>query len=261
MDTWKFYDITHRDHIVCNPTSVAKLDELIGLLDLPAEPRVLDIACGKGELLLRLAERWGRGPGGAAFRGVGVDVSPYHIAELRGAAARRAPDAELELLEMGGADYPATPASFDLTCCVGASWIFDGHAGTLRALRDATRPGGEVLVGEPFWQRQPDPAYLDSAGLRRAGFGSHAGNVAAGVEAGLTPLLALVSNGDEWDRYETLQWRSAARYAATNPDDPDVPELLARIERGRHEYLTWGRETLGWALYLFRTPAAVLSES
>jgi hypothetical protein len=27
MDTWKFYDITHREHVVCNPTSS----------DLPAE--------------------------------------------------------------------------------------------------------------------------------------------------------------------------------------------------------------------------------
>ena len=259
MDTWKFYDVTHRDHVVCNPTSVAKLDELIDLLDLPAEaPRVLDIACGKGEFLLRLAARYGTRPGGGGFRGVGVDISPFHIAELRVAAARRAPDADLELLEMGGADYRAEPASFDLASCLGGSWIFGGHAGTLRALRDATRPGGQVLIGEPFWRREPDPAYLASAGLQRGEFGTHAENVGAGVDAGLVPLLALVSNGDEWDRYETLQWRAAARYAAANPEDPDVPELLARVERSRDEYLTGGRETLGWSLYLFRRPRATL---
>jgi SAM-dependent methyltransferase len=256
MDTWKFYDVTHRDHVVCNPTSLAKLDELIGLLDLPAEPRVLDIACGKGELLLRLAARWGRGSGCDGFRGVGVDISPFHIAELRDAAARRAPDADLELLEMGGADYRAEPASFDLASCVGASWIFGGHAGTLRALRDATRPGGQVLVGEPFWRREPDPAYLASAGFHRGEFATHGENVEAGVAEGLTPLLALVSNGDDWDRYETLQWRAAARYAAAHPDDPDVPELVSRVERSRHEYVTWGRETLGWALYLFGRPGS-----
>jgi SAM-dependent methyltransferase len=256
MDTWKFYDITHRDHVVCNPTSVAKLDELVGLLDLPTAPRVLDVACGKGELLLRLAARWGRGPAGEGFRGVGIDISPFHIAELRDAATRRAPAADLELLEMGGADYRAEPASFDLTCCVGASWVFGGHAGTLRALRDATRPGGQVLVGEPFWQREPDPAYLASAGFRRDEFGTHAGNVAAGVAAGLTPLLALVSNGDEWDRYETLQWRAAARHVTANPDDPDAPELLRRVAKSRDEYLTWGRDVLGWALYLFGRPRA-----
>jgi SAM-dependent methyltransferase len=254
MDTWKFYDITHRDHVVCNPTSLAKLDELIELLDLAVVPRVLDIACGKGELLLRLAERWGRGPAGEGFRGIGIDISPFQIAELREAAARRAPAAHLELLEMGGADYPPEPASFDLACCLGASWIFGGHAGTLRALREATKPGGQVLVGEPFWCREPDPAYLASAGFRRDEFGTHAENVASGVAEGLTPLLALVSNGDEWDRYETLQWRAAARYAAANPDDPDVPELLSRVERSRHEYLTWGRDALGWAIYLFGRP-------
>ena len=50
MDIWKFYDVTHRYHEVCNPTSRAKLDELVGLLKLNPESRVLDIACGKGEL-------------------------------------------------------------------------------------------------------------------------------------------------------------------------------------------------------------------
>lgn len=55
MDTWKFYDITHREHVVCNPTSTDKLARLVGLLRLPAEACVVDIACGKGEFLIRLA--------------------------------------------------------------------------------------------------------------------------------------------------------------------------------------------------------------
>jgi hypothetical protein len=90
--------------------------------------------------------------------------------------------------------------------------------------------------------------------LRRSGFGSHEENVAAGVAEGLVPWLALVSSGDEWDLYETLQWRAAARFAAENPDDADLPEVLTRVEKSRHEYLRWGRETLGWALYLFARP-------
>jgi SAM-dependent methyltransferase len=253
MDTWKFFDITHRDHVICNPTSLAKVDELIGLLDLPAEPRVLDIGCGKGELLFRLAERFG-GPSGRGVRAVGVDVSPFVVAELRAAAARRVWEANLEILEMDAASYRPEPESFDLACCLGASWIFDGHRGTLRALREAVRPGGRVLVGEPFWRSEPDPGYLSWSDMRRDQFGTHEENVEVGVAEGLVPLLALVSNGDEWDRYETLQWRAAARYAASHPDDLDVPELLERVERSRHEYLAWGRDTLGWALYLFARP-------
>lgn len=253
MDPWKFYDITHRDHVVCNPTSLGKLAELIGLLDLPAGPRVLDIACGKGAFLLGLAERYG-GPQGSGFRGVAVDQSPYCVAELRAAASERVPQADLTILEQDAAAFQPEPGSFDLACCLGASWIYHGMRGTVTALSEAARPGGQVLVGEPYWISPPEDAYLASAGLAREEFGTHTANVEAGVEAGLVPLLALTSNLDEWDRYETLQWRAAARYAVVHPDDPDVPELLARVSRSRHEYLTWGRDTLGWGLYLFGRP-------
>jgi len=124
VETWKFYDLTHRDHVLCNPLSEPKLDEMIWLLDLPRGARVLDIACGKGELLVRLAERH-------ATRGVGVDLSPYCIADIRALAASRAPGAELELLTMDGADYRGAPGSFDPACCVGPA---------LTASREPHRP-------------------------------------------------------------------------------------------------------------------------
>ena len=245
MDTWTFYAITHRDHVVCNPLGLAKLDEMVGLLDLPAGGRILDIACGKGELLIRTVARYG-------VSAVGVDISPPFVSELRERVAARIPDAATELLEMDGAAYDGEPASFDLAACLGASWTFGGHAGTLRALVAWTRPGGQVLVGEPFWRREPDPAYLAWSGLTREQFGTHAENAEAGVALGLAPLYALAGDEDDFDRYEALQWRATERYARAHADDPDVPELLDRVARARHEYLAWGRETLGWSLYLFR---------
>jgi len=101
----------------------------------------------------------------------------------------------------------------------------------LRALAAATRPGGAVLAGEPFWKQEPAPEYLAWAGMERRSFGSHAENVEVAEAEGLVPLLALVSNGDEWDRYETLQWLATARYADAHPADPDVTELVARGRR------------------------------
>ena len=255
MDTWKFFAITHADHVVCNPTSIGKLDELIALLDLPPSPRILDVACGKGELLLRIAEHYDRTDGyGHSLDAVAIEISPYFIADLRDKHRLRASTARLEVLEMDGAEYKAPPDSFDLTMCVGASWVFHGMEGTLRYLAAATRPGGKVLVGEPFWIAEPPAEYLEYSGLKRDQFGSHESNVEAGVAAGLTPWLALVSNSDEWDRYETLQWRAAARYAQAHPEDPDLAELLDRVEHSRREYLRWGRTILGWSLYLFAKP-------
>jgi SAM-dependent methyltransferase len=255
VDRWKFFDITHRDHVICNPTSISRLDELIGLLDLGPEARVLDIASGKGEFVVRASERFG-GPQGAGFRGVAVDLSPYCISDLRAKVADRVPAAGIEILEMDGADYAPTAGTFDLACCMGGDWVFGGHRQTLAFLAGAARPGGLVLVGEPFWRKTPAPEYLAWSGLSGDQFATHAVNVEIGEGQGLTPLLALASTDEEWDRYETLQWRAAARFADSHPADPDVPELLRRVEKNRHEYLNWGRETLGWALYLFATPRA-----
>jgi cyclopropane fatty-acyl-phospholipid synthase-like methyltransferase len=61
MDMWKFYDITHREHVVCNPTSEEKLARLVDILGLQTDAQVVDIACGKGEFLIRLAEVYGAG--------------------------------------------------------------------------------------------------------------------------------------------------------------------------------------------------------
>jgi SAM-dependent methyltransferase len=247
MDRWRFFDITHTDHVICNPLSIAALDEMVGLLDLPPGPRVLDIACGKGELLVRLVERY-------RASGVGIDLSPHCIRDLRAKASARVPGADLELLEIDGADFRGEPGSFDLACCLGASWTFGGHEGTLRALAAFVRPGGQVLVGEPYWRQPPSPEYLAAADLRVDEFDTHAANVAAGERLGLTPLYAMPGTAEDFDRYEALQWRAADAWARMHPDDPDRAELLERVIRDRHAYLTWGRDTLGWGLYLFRRP-------
>jgi hypothetical protein len=41
MDIWKYFDITHKKHIVCNPMSKVKLDGLFSLLDLKKRNLIL----------------------------------------------------------------------------------------------------------------------------------------------------------------------------------------------------------------------------
>jgi SAM-dependent methyltransferase len=246
MDTWKFYDITHREHVVCNPTSEEKLARLVELVQLPTDARVVDIACGKGEFLIRLAEAYG-------VRGVGVDISPFCITDAERRLRARVPQAEIAFTQMDGADFePDKPHSFTLASCIGASWIFGGHAGTLDALVSMVEPDGWVIAGEPYWLQEPSEEYLRACGLTRDGFGSHAENVEAGERRGLDLVHTLVSSKDDWDRYEGLQWYATAEYARAHPDDPDLPELVNRVAKEKAVYLKWGRDTLGWAIYVFR---------
>jgi len=246
MNIWKYFDITHREHILCNPTSIKKFEQLIDLLRLDPEDRVLDIATGKGEFIIRLAERYG-------INGVGVDLSPYVIADAQKKLAQRLPDAQLQFLEMDGADYkPPRSENFTLTACLGASWVFGGYRETLEALGRMTAPGGWVVTGEPYWHKEPAADYLAAMGADRSLYGTHLENGLAGEEMDLRLVYALVSNLDDWDRYEGLQWFAAEQWARSHTDDPDVEELLSKIDESKKEYLQWGRDTLGWAIYLFR---------
>jgi hypothetical protein len=246
MDMWKFFDITHREHVLCNPISIEKVEELIALLRLGPGARVLEIATGKAEFLIRLAEENG-------IEGIGIDLSPYFISDAEEKHAQRVPDTRLEFLEMDGADYePDEPESFDVVACIGASWIYGGHRGTLKALNQMAARGGWIVVGEPYWRQEPPVAYLEAIGVERNAYGTHRENVEVGQELGLEVVYTLVSSQDDWDRYEGLQWYATAAWASEHPDDPDVEEVLKRVHESRESYLRWGRETLGWAIYVFR---------
>lgn len=251
MDRWKYYGITHADHTIMNPMSLAKTRELVELLRLPGGGRVLDVACGKAEFLCLVAERY-------EVTGTGLDLSPFTVGEARKNVSARDLSRRIELLQMDGVEYrPNGLEGMVMASCIGASWIYKGHRGTLEALVKMVQAGGLVVTGEPFWRKEPDPEYLELTGQRAELCGSHAGNVQTGLDVGLSFLYSVVSSEDDWDRYEGLQWQAAERYAAAHDDDPDVEELVRTARNNRDAFLRWGRGCLGWALYLFRTPSRV----
>ena len=120
-----------------------------------------------------------------------------------------------------------------------------------------------MLVGEPFWLKEPDEEYLKTVGseTRARDFGSYEDYVRIGEEQGLTCVYSLVSDRDDWDHYEWLTWWALDDYARACPKDPDVSEFVQRGRREKENYLRWQRETLGWALYVFRKPALIVRQT
>ena len=246
MDIWKYYDITHKKHVVLNPMSIDKLDGLFSLLNLKSGSQVLDIACGKGEFLIRLVELFN-------ISGTGVDISPYFLKDCKEKKNERVPSSDIKFLEMDGAKYrPKINELFDLTMCIGASFIYNGFIGTINELKKMTKPSGMIILGEPYWLKEPDEEYLKMSEIKKEDYNSHYGNIDIGEKEGLKCIYTLVSNHDDWDHYETLQWWSAYDYITVNPDDPDNSELLNEIEKAKMQYLLFGRDTFCWAIYVFK---------
>jgi SAM-dependent methyltransferase len=249
MNIWKYYGVTHTDHLVMNPTSEAKTDEIIGLIPLENTPnaRVLDIASGKGEQLLRIIEKYDA-------TGVGVDISPYEVKASTERADSRSLQNKVEFIEGDGAKQNFEPHSFDLTMCFGASWVWDGHLGTIEALKRLTKPGGLMILGEPYKLKEPEAGYIDAEPEFARSLVSHAENIEIARNAGLKLLYSIVSDQNDWDRYEGLCLRAAELFAENNPDDPDATEILEKQRQSYDLYLNHGRDTLNWAIYLFRAP-------
>ena len=181
MDTWKYRGITHLDHLVCNPTSEAKVDELVELLDLKPGQRVLDVACGKAELLCRIAERWGADC-------VGVDISPWEVKAAHEKIGARNLSESVDVFEGDGAEYEAPDHSFELAMCIGATWVWGGYRGTIDALSKLTAPGGLIAIGEPFELQEPTPEHAAADPEFVASMVSHAENVEIAKAAGMTYL-------------------------------------------------------------------------
>ena len=247
MNPHKFSAIAHRDHDYCNPIAAAKIERILDLLPLAADARVIDLGCGRGELALRIIERF-QCAVTAIDRSSPMLDAARERAEWCGALDR------LRLVKADIAEFKAEPESFDLTVMLGGGGMAGGIEGICTTLAGWTRRGGYVLIGDGYWARTPAAEYLAHLETKEEEFHDHRGNVQAGIDAGLVPLHASVASTDEWDEYEWKYSRSIERYAAEQPGDPDVPAMLERIRRWRDGYLRWGRDTLGFGMYLFRRP-------
>jgi len=248
MNHHKFSAIAHRDHDYCNPISAAKIERLLDLLPLDENTRVLDLGCGRAELALRIIERFGSSV-------VAVDNSSPMLDAARERAEWTGALHKLHLDDIDIREFRADPETFHLTVMMGAGGIAGGMAGICGALKTWTKGGGYVLIGEGYWRQRPHPDYLTMLGGLDTQYLDHRGNVQAGVDAGLIPMHAATSSMDEWDEYEWKYCRAIERYAREAPEDPDVPAMLERIRKWRDAYLRWGRETLGFAVYLFYRPS------
>jgi SAM-dependent methyltransferase len=249
MNHQKYVAIAHRDHDYCNPLSAAKIERMLDLLPLDSGCRVLDLGCGRAELALRIIERFGSTV-------VAVDHSSYMLDAARERAEWTGALGRLHLDDTDIRDFRADPETFHLTVMLDAGGIPGGMAGICQRLRGWTRSGGYVLIGLAYWQRKPAAELAALLGGREREILDLAGNVQAGIEAGLVPMHAATATVDEWDEYEWKFCRSVERYAREQIDDPEAGPMVERARRWRDAYVRWGRDALGFAAYLFYRPGA-----
>jgi len=241
----EFHELAEADHRILNPLSEDKLMLLGEICQLQEGLQILDLACGKGEMLCQWSWKY-------AIHGQGVDISAVFLAAARARAEELSVAERLTFLEGDASAYVARPDPFDIVSCIGATWIGDGLVGTIKLLKPALKADGLMLIGEPYWIDEPSAAAYEALGVQPDDFTSLIGTLERIESAGMELIEMVLANQDDWDRYEAMQWQTLNDYLRANPDDPKARAIWKWKTKDRRAYLEYGRRHLGWGVFVLR---------
>lgn len=243
MDIPRAFTIRESSHRIHNPFTAEKLATLGRALDLVPDTRMLDLASGSGEMLCT----WARDH---RITGVGVDISTVFTAKARARAAELDVADRIKFVHGDAANHVA-PEPVDLVACIGATWIGDGVAGTCELLHRSLRPGGMMLIGHPYWRREPpDQETVEAChATDRADFRPLPELIEHFAELGCDVVEMMLADQDSWDRYVAPQWLNIRRWLDQNPDDELADTLRAELATAPASHARYQREYLGWGIF------------
>ncbi|MEV0388775.1 methyltransferase domain-containing protein [Nonomuraea sp. NPDC050643] len=243
MDLPRSFTIRESSHRILNPFTADKLATLGRALALPPGTRMLDLACGKGEMLCT----WARDH---EVAGVGVDVSTVFTAAARERAGELGVGDRVTFVHGDASAYVADEP-VDVASCVGATWIGGGVPGTVELLGRSLRPQGMMLIGEPYWRLDPpDQATVEGCYMSaKDELSSLPGLLERFGELGWDVVEMVLADQDSWDRYAAAQWLNLRRWLDANPGDELAGELRAELTTAPVRHARYQREYLGWGVF------------
>ncbi|MET3860677.1 SAM-dependent methyltransferase [Dietzia sp. 2505] len=243
MDLPRIFTIRESSHRIHNPLTEVKLAALGEALRLAPGTRALDLASGSGEML----GTWARDHG---ITGTGVDISTVFTEQARARAAELGVADRVEFIHGDAAGHVADE-QVDLAACVGATWIGGGVAGTTELLDRSLRPGGVMLIGEPYWRRTPpdEETAVACQATAIADFLELPDLMGTFHDLGYDIVEMMLADQDSWDRYTAAQWLNLRLWLDRNPDDDLAPEVREELATAPARYARFTREYLGWGVF------------
>ena len=121
-------------------------------------------------------------------------------------------------------------------------------------MRKLLRPGGRLLLGEGFWEREPTDEQLAAMPIPRDQYGSLADLVDLAHEHGYRLLAVEQANLDEWGVFENGHALAWERWLRENPDSEHADEIRVKADTHRTYRLRGWRGTLGLAYLTLQAP-------
>ena len=215
--------------------------EIISLMNLSPDSQVLDLGCGKAELLTRIVERY-------ECRGTGVDSNPAILNKCRQPAR-----GSLELRELDMTEFLHTnETEFDAILCVGS--IREGQQEQtikqlVSMLSTSERSGSSqyILIGELVWINQPSEEFLQYLHMEENNYCSMDRLSELFEENGLEVVF---STSQSLENYETCIHANIESWASDPKNIADVDyDIVVGKSREWHDF----SKTHAWNTWEFAT--------
>jgi SAM-dependent methyltransferase len=237
--------LAHADHPIAAPLSDSAVSRLLNRAVRRRDDHLLDLGCGEGTWLPHALQAH---EGATA---VGIDISGEGFARTREQVTQLGLAGRLELQQHDVRKYRSARKA-NVVLSVGAAYAFGGLLPALDAARHHLAVDGVVLLGDCFWEREPDEDTRAEIEDGQQKFADLPATVAQVVADGWTPVYGHVSTIDEWDEYEWCWTGTLAQWALDHPGQPDSEQALNTSASHRTSWLGGYRGALGFVVLLLR---------
>lgn len=243
MDILRIFTISESEHRIHNPFTPEKYATLGRALRMKPGTRILDLGSGSGEMLCTWARDYG-------ITGVGIDMSQLFSEQAKLRAEELGVANRVNFIHNDAAGYVADEKC-DIAACVGATWIAGGVAGAVKLLSMSLKPGGIVLIGEPYWRQLPatDEMARKCGAASLSDFLPLPELVASFDTLGYDVVEMVLADQEGWDRYEAAKWFTMHRWLEKHPEDDFAEVIRTELTISPKRHVTWTREYLGWGVF------------
>lgn len=227
------------------PLPPAKWGPLADWLDLHANLRLLELACGDARLLLHWAQT-------REIKGTGIDARPDRITAAQTYAREHNLWMQMQFVASEPVDYVQPFHQYDLIFSLEPLRVAPDLASALALMREAGANEGQsrVLIAETFWQQPPPPPVCEALGVRADDLPTLERIDAACLTARYDIVALNVAPPADWDTYMAHQWRSAHQWLAAHADDDHADAVRDWLHTSRRRYLQYERAYVGWGLFV-----------